>query len=197
MARAPAMAAENRRSQLLAAASRSFAAKGYHRTGVADIVAEAGVARGTFYRHFQSKREAFTAVLQAMMLDVVRVVQPIDVNAPIAEQVWANLDRLVRAIMVEDVARVLFAEAVGIDAEGDEALREFYGVALSRIEAALQTGQSLGVVHDGDVKLKARALLGVIKEPVFQAKLYAETVDADALVGELILLLRLGVLKND
>jgi len=197
MARAPAMPPEDRRSQLLAAAGRSFAAKGYHGTGVADIVAEAGVARGTFYRHFESKREAFTAVLQQMMADVVRVVRPIDIHAPIAEQVWANLDRLVRAIMVEDVARVLFSEAVGIDAEGDEALREFYGVAVSRIELALQTGQQLGIVHPGDVKLKARALLGVIKEPVVQAKLYGETVDAEALVSELILLLRQGVLKKD
>jgi AcrR family transcriptional regulator len=191
------MAAESRRTQLLRAASRSFAAKGYHGTGVADIVAEAGVARGTFYRHFESKREAFTAVLQDMMREVVSVVQPIDIGAPIAEQVWANLDRLVRAIMVEEVARVLFSEAVGIDAEGDEALREFYGAALSRIETALLAGQTLGIVHDGDVKLKARALLGVIKEPVVQAKLYGESVDAEALVGELILLLRLGVLKND
>jgi len=91
----------------------------------------------------------------------------------------------------------LFSEAVGIDAEGDEALREFYGAALSRIETALLAGQTLGIVHDGDVKLKARALLGVIKEPVVQAKLYGESVDAEALVGELILLLRLGVLKND
>ena len=97
--------------------------------------------------------------------------------------------------MVEDVARVLFSEAVGIDDEGDEALREFYGGALLRIETALETGQQLGVVHDGDVKLKARALLGVIKEPVVQAKLYGETVDAGALVRELTLLLRRGVLK--
>ena len=191
------MPAEDRRSQILAAAGRSFAAKGFHATGVADIVSEAGVARGTFYRHFESKREAFTAVLQAMMADVVSVVRPIDIHSPIADQVWANLDRLVRAIMVEDVARVLFSEAVGIDAEGDEALREFYGAALQRIELALRTGQQLGVVREGDVKLKARALLGVIKEPVVQAKLYGESVDADALVGELILLLRQGVLKQE
>jgi len=195
MARAPAMPPDDRRAQLLAAAGRAFAAKGYHRTGVADIVAEAGVARGTFYRHFEGKRDAFKAVLKVMMADVVSVVVPIDVSAPIPDQVWANLERLVRAIMVEDVARVLFSEAVGIDEEGDEALREFYGAALQRIETALQTGQQLGVVYEGDVKLKARVLLGVIKEPVVQAKLYGETVDAGALVRELTLLLRRGVLK--
>jgi AcrR family transcriptional regulator len=195
MARAPAMPPDDRRAQLLAAAGRAFAAKGYHRTGVSDIVDEAGVARGTFYRHFESKRDAFNAVLHEMMRDVEGVVEPIDITASIADQVWRNLDRLVRAILVEDVARVLFSEAVGIDDEGDDALREFYGAALLRIETALRTGQHLGVVHDGDVKIKARALLGVIKEPVVQAKLYGESVDAEALVRELILLLRRGVLK--
>ena len=196
MARAPAMPPDDRRSQLLNAAATVFAAKGYHAAGISDIVKEAGVARGTFYRHFEGKRDAFKAVLQVMMSDVLSVVQPIDIATPIPAQVWANLERLVRAIMIDDVARVLFSEAVGIDDEGDDALREFYGAALQRIEMALETGQQLGVVYEGDVKLKARALLGVIKEPVVQAKLYGETVDAGALVHELTLLLRQGVLKS-
>ena len=65
MSRAPAMSADDRRAHLLSASRTVFGRKGYHRTGVADIVTEAGVARGTFYRHFEGKREAFSAVVDA------------------------------------------------------------------------------------------------------------------------------------
>ncbi len=188
------MSPEERQRELLAAARRVFSAKGYHQAGISDIVSEVGVARGTFYRYFDGKRAIFAAVIEAMMAEVVGVVQPIDVSSPIQPQVEANLERLIRAITDEDVCRVLFTEAMGIDQEGDDALRSFYAGALGRIEAALRTGQALGVVRPGDVGLKARLLLGLIKEPVVQATLDGERVDAAALVAELTSLLRDGLI---
>lgn len=196
MARATALHPDERRAQLLAAARSVFARKGYHQAGVADIVDDVGVARGTFYRYFESKRAVFQVVLEQMMDEVVSVVQPIDVSAPIVPQVYANLERLVRTIMAEDVARVLFTESVGIDAEGDDALRAFYDQALSRIERALLTGQALGVVEPGDVAIRARCLLGMLKEPVIQAHLSGESLDADKLVAELASLLGRGLLGD-
>lgn len=185
---------DTRRAQILSAARDVFARKGYHRSGVADIIEAVGVARGTFYNYFDGKREAFDAVVEVMMSEVVSVVRPIDVTTDIPTQVRANLDRLVRAVMSEDVVRVLFSEAVGIDDEGDAVLRRFYRDVLARIERALTMGQALGVVRDGDVGLLARCVLGVIKEPVLQATLFGEDVDVDALVAELIALLSGGLL---
>jgi len=185
---------DSRRAQILGAARDVFARKGYHGSGVADIIEAVGVARGTFYNYFDGKREAFDAVVEVMMSEVVAVVRPIDVTTDIATQVQANLDRLVRAVMSEDVVRVLFSEAVGIDEEGDAVLRRFYRDVLARIEKALTMGQELGVVRDGDVGLLARCVLGVIKEPVLQATLFGEDVDVDALVAELIALLSGGLL---
>jgi len=196
MARAAALPPDERRAQLLAAARSVFARQGYHRAGVADIVDAVGVARGTFYRYFESKRAVFQVVLEQMMDEVVAVVQPIDVSAPIVPQVVANLERLVRAIMAEDVARVLFNESVGIDAEGDDALRAFYGEALARIERALLTGQALGVVEPGDVAIRARCLLGMLKEPVTQARLFGDDLEPDRLVAELAGLLGRGLLGD-
>lgn len=190
------MEPEERKATLLRAARRVFARHGYHQAGVAHIVDDVGVARGTFYRYFDSKREIFQAVVAEMMTEVVSVVVPIDVSRPIPEQVWANLQRLIRAITAEDVCRVLFAEAVGIDAEGDIALRAFYDEALRRIETALRTGQQLGLVRDGDVRVMARCLLGLLKEPVVQARLYGEELDVDSLGAELLLLLQGGILRN-
>ncbi|MBX2801817.1 MAG: TetR/AcrR family transcriptional regulator [Myxococcales bacterium] len=184
-----------RRAAILLAARAVFARKGYHKAGIADIVSEVGVARGTFYRYFESKRDVFQQILQSMMAEVVSVVVPIDVAGEIPPQVFANLDRLIRAITAEDVCRVLFSEALGIDEEADDALRAFYGQALGRIEAALQTGQGLGIVQGGDVRLKARCLLGLIKEPVVQASIDGADLDADQLVTEIHQLLQHGLLR--
>ena len=41
-----------------------FAARGYEQTSVAGICAEAGVSKGAFYHHFQSKQELFNLLLQ-------------------------------------------------------------------------------------------------------------------------------------
>lgn len=193
MSRAKAMAPDERRQAILEAARRVFASRGYHRAGVADVCEEIGVARGTFYRYFDGKRELFQAVLAEVMAEVVAGVRPIDVAAPIPDQIRANVDRLVRAITAEDVCRVLFAEAQGIDDEGDEALRGFYGAALDRIERALRTGQALGVVRAGDVHLRARVVLGMLKEPVTQAALFGESLDAEGLVAEILAVLTGGI----
>jgi AcrR family transcriptional regulator len=50
---------KRQRRDLLRAAGRLAARDGYERTRVADIVAEAGLSKSTFYEHFTSKEECF------------------------------------------------------------------------------------------------------------------------------------------
>jgi AcrR family transcriptional regulator len=51
-----------RRDEIIAAALRCFAVKGYRRTSMADIIDEAGLSAGAIYGHFGSKKELFAAV---------------------------------------------------------------------------------------------------------------------------------------
>jgi AcrR family transcriptional regulator len=50
---------EQTRQTILTAAARLFARKGYKRTRIADIIAEAGVTPPVFYSHFPSKQDVF------------------------------------------------------------------------------------------------------------------------------------------
>lgn len=50
---------KRQRRDLLRAAVRLASRNGYERTRVADIVAEAGLSKSTFYEHFGSKEECF------------------------------------------------------------------------------------------------------------------------------------------
>jgi AcrR family transcriptional regulator len=49
------------RTRILDALVDALAERGYGETSVQDVVARAGVSRATFYKHFQSKQEAFLA----------------------------------------------------------------------------------------------------------------------------------------
>jgi AcrR family transcriptional regulator len=53
------------RRRILTAASECFAKHGYDATGVAEICEQAGVTKGAFYHHFESKQEVFLALLEA------------------------------------------------------------------------------------------------------------------------------------
>lgn len=177
------MSPDDRRHLLLAAARHVFAARGYHAANVSHIIDEAGVARGTFYNYFESKRAVFQAVLLELMGEVAAAARPIDLAGPITPQVHDNVGRVVRAACAPDVARILFAEAVGIDSEGDAVLAQFYALGLARIEAALALGQTFGVVRPLDPALLAACVLGMVKEPVFQASLSLKPLDVEGLVG--------------
>jgi AcrR family transcriptional regulator len=187
---------DERRAELLAASRAVFSRRGYHDTGISDIVREVGCSRGTFYNYFDGKRDVFAEVLEAMMQEVTQVIEPIDVTRDIPAQVRDNIERIIRGIMAADVFRVLFTEATGIDDEGNQVLRTFYGRATQRIETALQTGQALGVVRPGDTRVLAWCLLGLLKEPVFQARLFEEDIPITVLVSEILALIGQGLLKG-
>ncbi len=57
------------RATLIGAASRVFAERGYHDTTIGDITTAADVAHGTFYTYFDSKRDLFIEVVEALVED--------------------------------------------------------------------------------------------------------------------------------
>ena len=61
-----------RKEQILVAARKVFREKGYEHTTVSEIVGEAGVAQGTFYLYFSSKKHVVLALAQQPMDELVR-----------------------------------------------------------------------------------------------------------------------------
>ncbi|WP_330232334.1 TetR/AcrR family transcriptional regulator [Nocardia sp. NBC_00508] len=53
---------ERRRRQILDAARKCFARKGFHETSMQDVFAESGLSAGAVYRYFKSKDELITAL---------------------------------------------------------------------------------------------------------------------------------------
>src|ERR1700752_1497942 len=62
---------DQRRQQLLAAASEVFVVRGYHAAGMDEISECAGVSKPVLYQHFSSKLELYLAVLQRHVENLV------------------------------------------------------------------------------------------------------------------------------
>jgi len=56
--------------RLLSAAEHLFGERSYRRTSVAGICARAGIATGSFYAHYRSKADIFTAVIRQINADL-------------------------------------------------------------------------------------------------------------------------------
>jgi AcrR family transcriptional regulator len=59
--------AQRRREEILDAAARLFAERGYSETDTQELIDELGVGKGTLYRYFSSKRELFLAAADRVM----------------------------------------------------------------------------------------------------------------------------------
>ena len=62
---------EERQEQILTAAAKCFAVKGYHRTTMDDIVREARLSKGGIYWYFKSKQEIFRSLLDKWFNEMV------------------------------------------------------------------------------------------------------------------------------
>ena len=74
---APRLPAPERRASIIAAARDLFAQKGLHGVSVDEIAAAVGVSPAVLYRHFDSKQDLYTAVIEELAgqrEDYVRVV---------------------------------------------------------------------------------------------------------------------------
>ncbi len=162
---------EERRQQLLEAALVAFGKRGYHATQVSDIIAEAKVARGTFYVHFEGKREIFAAVVSQIFAEVQAQIQniPLDAFQEIPSQILGNLRRVTHLFLTNHLyIKLLFSDAVGLDTEFDTQLRRFYEQILDYIRRGLKQGQAMGFVREGDVGVLSIGILGCVKEVFYQ-----------------------------
>lgn len=55
--------AEDRKAQIMDAAERLFITKGYGSTSISEILDAVGIARGTFYHHYESKEAVMEAII--------------------------------------------------------------------------------------------------------------------------------------
>jgi TetR/AcrR family transcriptional regulator, fatty acid metabolism regulator protein len=159
-------AQEEKRRQILDAAVRAFARKGYHASRVSDIAEEAGVAYGLVYHYFESKDAVLEAIFRemwGMMVGAINAVESLD-DSPreqlrkacaIVLRTWRDYPDVVR-VLVREVAR----SGEQLQREVEEIAHAFQ--ALARI---VERGQDAGQFRpDIAPRLAAWIIYGSLEE---------------------------------
>lgn len=143
---------EARRQEIIDAAYRCFARKGFHPTTMRDIFAEAGLSPGAVYHYFKSKDEIIEA---SFSFDYAR-------SLPVFEQIAAEPDPVAALERLLDFffagiesAAALGADRVNILGWGEamvnprleEPLREFSQAFRDLVQGLIQRGQAAGHVN--------------------------------------------------
>ena len=188
-----------RRNQILSHARDVFAKRGYHAAKIDDIVAAAGVARGTFYLYFEDKRGIFEEIVDstfARMGSAIMRVDTEDASRSVAEQIKENIRRIVHTLL-EDPAttKILLSDAVGLDAEFDRKLLSFYEGAGRLLEEALRDGQQRGIVAEGDAHVFSILTVGAMKEIMYQVVMRGLPIPEDRIIEEIFRFLSAGYLR--
>lgn len=135
------------RRKLLDSAERLFAEKPYDDVRVDDIAADAGVAKGLVYYHFDGKRGLYSAVLQAMAEDMLKRTEP-DLSKPFYTATSDAIDELIA--WANEVAR--FSETVSNRPFADPILagivENTIGELVERVLSGLHDAASLLDVED-------------------------------------------------
>ncbi|MEV4274629.1 TetR/AcrR family transcriptional regulator [Actinoplanes xinjiangensis] len=170
-----------RRRQILDAAGRCFVRNGFHQTSMQDVIKEAGLSVGAFYRYFKSKNELITAIASEKItavtgvLDALLALDPMPSIAEILERLLERVD----VAAVEDgsvrIAVQVWGEAVH-DPEVAAVVAEIYGRVRDRAVHTAERAQAAGQIPpDADPAGIGAALFGLVQGYILQRILLGGT----------------------
>ncbi len=156
------------RQRLLDAAEEVFAEKGYHGTGVEDIVRASDSSKGGFYFHFPNKQAIFLALIDAL---VPRLAAAVDRAIAAETDPVEQLDAALRTVLEtfsrhRRLSKILLIEAVGLGHGFDEKLMQTRGRFASMIQEYLDRAVAAGAIAPQDTETAAWVWFGAINEIV-------------------------------
>lgn len=113
------------REQILVAATRVFARRGYRDASIAEIAAEAGFSKGALYWNFKSKAELFFALLDQVE-ERLRVLLTVIASGPIDRDVTVEFSRGLSTLLEQNRDMVMLFHEYTALAVRDPALAERY-----------------------------------------------------------------------
>jgi AcrR family transcriptional regulator len=161
--------------KLINAAIELMSKNGYHRTTVADIVKAAGVAQGTFYLYYDSKKnlflslmERFYSLLQDALLGVGWDIESITSEEEIAQKIRLAIQNILQVYQDNAIlARIFLREAMGLEPD----FAELWDSIIERLAAfaVLIMDQSIerGLLPPQNSQIVAHCVVGMIERVAY------------------------------
>jgi AcrR family transcriptional regulator len=155
---------QQRRSQILEAALSLFSQKGYGETTIPDIAREAGIAVGTVYNYFTSKRDLLVSIIATYIVDQ-DVMDILERSENMNDEEWLRTcikNRL--DFGFENLEKYFF---VFNEIQRDPQLRQMYAEkvflpAMALLEQYLESRKTTKAFRSLNSAVTARAIIGMI-----------------------------------
>ena len=157
--------AEEKRRQILDAAVRVFARRGFHTSRVGDIAEEAGVAHGLLYHYFASKDEVLQTVFRENWSELLQRFEQVEASdEPADEKLRGIVKILLRTWRNDPDLVTVMVREVGRSAQLATQV-EVIGQGFAVIERVIREGQAEGVFRKGlDPQLASWIVYGGLEE---------------------------------
>jgi TetR/AcrR family transcriptional regulator, fatty acid metabolism regulator protein len=155
----------DRRRQILEAAVKVFAEKGFHASRVGDVAEEAGIAYGLVYHYFKSKEDLLETIFRTTWTEMLaRVHEVEEAKIPAAEAVRQVTALILRTWRRDpELVRVLVREVTRNQHVQQEV--EEITSAMEALERIIRKGQESGEFRtDLDPRLAAAVFYGALEE---------------------------------
>ncbi len=193
---------QDKREQITSAGLRVFAAKGFRKTSVEDIIREAKVARATFYHYFKSKKDIFLELTGLILNNIYEIVAEAFKELPdTEEETVATMERALRLAFEylrenRAFAAVYFSEAMGMNPALDVKVIEFQGRASQLVADIVKDGQAKGMFRDVNPYIVGTTLAFAPQHIAILWMLTGEKQDVTEMVHALVDFLLYGLLKR-
>ena len=146
---------DERREQILSAALKVFARKGFAATKISDIVAQGGMSHGLVYHYFRSKEEIFFTLLkraietsiQSVTLVEEAQLSPLEKVRTIAKYILGGVENYQDSAYYFLI--VLHASVMEVPKEMDELISSS-SVSVQALGRIISEGQKSGEICEGD-----------------------------------------------
>lgn len=185
---------EEREAEIKAAAIDIFAEHGFHATKVSDIVSEVGVAQGTFYLHFEGKRELFKEILRdflSLVLETVGNWEPaaLESREALRDELIRVGTRLTRVLVENrELTAIFFQELVSGTPEFDELVREFHTTLIEMLSGFNEVLYERDLIESANFRILANMTIGMVERIIMEHVVHDEFTDVDpeVLVSHLV-----------
>jgi len=192
-------AKERRREDILAAAKRTFAKKGYHATTIADVAKAARISYGSVYWYFDSKDALFHALMDSEELalrdHIDAAVAAIDGNGVGGEAAFRASVRATFEFFEadRDVVKLLFRDSFVLDQRFDRHLAGIYEGFIGEIEQTIELAQAAGEVIEAPARMIAFSMAALISQLALRRLDTDDGVPADVVADFVVTLLLDGL----
>jgi AcrR family transcriptional regulator len=180
--------AESQRARLLEAIGQLTAREGFASITINQLIARAGVAKPTFYEHFDSKEACLLEWVDHAVNELQgAIANAVDVDTTTEQRIRQGITAVVEFMAAdEDRARAMLIECFAGGRTVEQRIDAAYEQLAQFYQALREESRVMNPEQPPMSRVRARAIVGAIKDPLIGVLRDGQIVDALEILDEIV-----------